>query len=119
MRKAMILTGLLFLIQAASLPAKVAEVGGLGNPDRFIYKGLETFSAGEVKRGLLLDPYIQRAATPSAPLSAFLDCLRKRIYQGYLHAGFPYARVDAERDKQSGRIVVEVEEGRRFTADSI
>lgn len=97
-------------------PARLT-VGDLGDPQAIEFEGAETISPKELRRALSTDLAYQAAARPSAPLADFLDVLEERLTEGYLHSGFPDARVTvAQRDD---RIVAGISEGAWYKQGAI
>ncbi|MBN1417565.1 MAG: hypothetical protein JXP34_02250, partial [Planctomycetes bacterium] len=94
-------------------------VGDLGDASRWEIEGAKTFSALEIRRGLLRDFDVQLASHPFAPKDALVSVLREMILEGYLHAGFPDIRVEASADDPASRIDVRIDEGPRLRCGEI
>src|SRR5262249_52483886 len=54
-----------------------------------------------------------------APLRDYLEAVRRQMMVGYQHGGFPQTTVTVSLDVRSGRILVGVVEGPRYTAGGI
>lgn len=94
-------------------------VGRRGDPSRLEVHGCEEFSAERVASALKNRPRFWLVAHPRALLDEYLSYLESEIRLGYLAAGYRDVEVDAAADRQSGRIVVTVEEGPLYHAGPI
>ena len=110
------------IILSVSIAASASEptcVGDRGDHDQLIIDGCKTFSSKELKSSLFTDLGLLLAAHPSAPLDSYCETLRDKITMGYLHMGFPDAKVDVEVDRSSQKIYAHIEEGNRYLAEDI
>ena len=96
-----------------------AKVGEAGDPDRFDFEGLLTFTADQIRHALLIRPSYLLASHPQSNLDAFLVKLKDMIQTGYEAAGFPDVRINVSYDAKTLRTRVTVTEGPRFLAGQI
>jgi hypothetical protein len=104
---------------ADNTQAPTPQVGDYGDPDRLVIRGAKTFKAEDIKKAITGSLGCRIASTPSADLLEYIDELKKTIKAGYHQAGFPKADVKANLDFDSGRVILEIEEGPRFKAGEI
>lgn len=94
-------------------------VGDIGDPVTWEIRGVKTFKPDEIRQVLRLDFDTLVAAHPRAVLPALPKVLERRLTEGFRHAGFPQARVQASHNDLTDRIVIVVEEGTRCIANEI
>ena len=101
---------------AASLPT---NTGRLGDPDRLMFYGNETFSADQILDGLVMNPEFLMSSHPVAPFAEYLEVIKAKVKAGYRRAGF--ADVDAlvRFDEFTGKILVRIKEGARYVSADI
>jgi TPR repeat protein len=95
------------------------RVAELGEPQRLFFEGQKTFSAEAILRGLKNTPDLAEVSHPCAPRDEYLKAVRHKLLLGYQHHGFPEARITAQADSTSGKVLVRVEEGPRFICGSV
>jgi hypothetical protein len=113
----------LFLTVALNIecrPARAAEtnsvprVGTLREFDRFLFQGNSSFSASNLWSGLNGTFDFPELSHPLAPRDAFLAAIGSHLRLGYVHCGFPDARIAAHYDGQANCVVVQIKEGPRY-----
>ncbi len=113
----------LVLVCALATRNAVAEVpklvGDLGGSQQLLFVGQKTFTEQELRDGVGSNLELNVAGHPHAELGSFLKTLRKNVHDGYLHAGFPHARVDVEYDETRSAVVVTIDEGSRYSSGDI
>jgi hypothetical protein len=115
-----LLTGLLYgTASRAGAADSPVVVGDLGEPSRFLFKGVASFSPNALQDGLLGSAEFLLAAHPRAPFDAFVTSLQRLILRGYRHTGFSDADIAVEYDKQVGAVEVTVHEGSRYMAGDV
>lgn len=122
MRATCIRLGVVFAVVLSVSVAAARDpscVGDYGDPERLVIDGCKTFSVEELKEALTVDLGTLLAAHPAAPLDSYCHTLRDKITAGYLHVGFPDVRVDVRVDRESKKIRIHIEEGRRYVAGEI
>ena len=101
-------------------PARGAEtndpprVGSLREFDRFIFEGTNSFSGGSLWLALNSTYDFPLQSHPLAPRDAFLAAIESQLRLGYVHCGFPDARITAHYDDQADRVIVQIKEGTRY-----
>ena len=90
------------------------RVGEWGDPAKLVFKGLETFTAEQLRDGLLRNPDFLLASHPLARLPEYLETVQEKIQAGYQQAGFPDVKVKAELEEEKKEVLVEVAEGPRY-----
>jgi len=95
------------------------RVGGLGDPQRFVFEGAETFSADALREALQGASDFFVVSHPLAPLDVFLETLEKKLQLGYQHKGFPEAQVAARPDVPAGLVRIQVREGPRYLCGGV
>lgn len=96
-----------------------AAVVALSSHDRLAVRGAVQFDPDQVAEALASDLEVLVAAHPSAPLDDYLEVLRRRLLDGYRHAGFLDVSATAEVERITDRIVLTVEEGSRLIAGQV
>ena len=99
---------------AQNPPAERKSVGHLGMPSAIEITGATTFTADELRSALAGSYAYLLAAHPSAPFHSYATTVKTQLVKGYRASGFRDARVTAEVSKAGDRLLVQVEEGRRF-----
>jgi ankyrin repeat protein len=114
---------LVLLLAQHMTPAKnflpPTKVGELGDLDRIVLEGLQSFTGQQIRHALAVKPSYLLAAHHQSNLSPFLEELQKMILAGYQSEGFPEAQVDVRFDLRILRAWVTVTEGPRFRAGRI
>jgi hypothetical protein len=111
---------LVLALGAESGPARAAEtnkaplVGSLRELDRFIFEGNNSFSGTNLWLGLNSTYDFPAQSHPLAPRDAFLSAIESQLRLGYIHCGFPDARITACYDSKADRVVVRIQEGTRY-----
>jgi tetratricopeptide (TPR) repeat protein len=91
-----------------------ATVGELGDPERLVFEGVETFTADQIKDGLIMDSDFLLAAHHRGQLSEYLKAVQEKVQLGYKNNGFPDAQVAVNLDKNAKKIIVKIVEGPRY-----
>ena len=94
-------------------------VGSLGMPSAIEITGAKTFTAVDLRFALAGSYAYLLAAHPSAPFHSYAATVEAALVKGYRHAGFRDARVKAAASTAGDRLLVQVEEGRRFVQGDI
>ena len=95
------------------------RVGGLGDPQRFVFEGAKTFSAEALREALQGASDFFEVSHPLAPQDAFLEAMEKKLQLGYQHEGFPEAQVTVRPDAKAGKVLVKVTEGPRYLCGGV
>lgn len=109
----------------ASRPARGAEtidpprVGSLREFDRFTFEGATNFSGENLWLGLNSTYSFPAQSHPLAPRDAFLTAIGRQLHLGYIHCGFPDARITASFDDQADRVIVQIQEGIRYRCGQV
>ncbi len=104
---------------AAGAPACYV-VGDLSRDDALVFEGLHAFDRNEILSALAAQLDYQLAAHPDAPVSVYLETLKKLVLAGYQHSGFPLATVSARVSNDNAHhVIVRVIEGPRSTCGEI
>jgi hypothetical protein len=90
------------------------RVGSLREFSRFTFEGTNTFSGGNLWLGLNSTYDFPAQSHPLALRDAFLAALESQLRLGYIHCGFPDARITAHYDGKADRVVVRIQEGIRY-----
>lgn len=100
---------------------KTALVGNLGRTRDIRFAGNRTFSTETLRRSLATDISFVLASHPSEPIDALLPVISGRLRLGYLHEGFPEAKVRAALQPGNDReeLVVTIDEGPRYRQGEI
>jgi hypothetical protein len=101
----------------ATTPDKGSEPRGLRDVNRFVFQGLSTFPASEIRDSLSKDFELLRAENPDsglADLPEYLRTLEKQVRAGYRHHGFRDAKIEAVCDRSKQQVIVRVSEGERL-----
>ena len=98
------------------LPAKVGEAG---DPDHIAFAGLQSFTAAQIRHGLLEKPSYMIASHPQANMRVFFEALREMVESGYQAQGFPDSKVEVRYDPDGLQLHVNVAEGPHFVARKI
>lgn len=109
---------LLLYIHTTEIQA-IQQVDQFGNLNCFVFHGAKTFHPEQLRNALSWSSDFQRAATPSAPLEGLLLSTEQILKTGYLHAGFPKAKVTAHKSSVRNEVIIEVEEGPRVMAGEV
>lgn len=94
-------------------------VNQYGNVNCFVFEGLTSFHPEAVRKALLWNPDFQRAVAPSAPLDNLLQTTKAILQTGYLHAGFPQARITVRKSILQEEILITITEGPRLNAGKV
>jgi ankyrin repeat protein len=89
-------------------------VGPLGDTTNLSFEGNKTFTARNIRDGLVTNPDFLLASHPSAPFAKYLEVVQEHVRTGYEHNGFPQVQVTTRFDKDSEKIVVIIQEGNRY-----
>jgi len=90
------------------------QVGSLRELDRFIFEGNNSFSGTNLWLDLNSTCNFPVQSHPLAPRNAFLSAIESQLRLGYIHCGFPDARITARYDSKADRVVVRIQEGSRY-----
>ncbi len=101
---------------AGSLPK---TTGQLGDPDRLMFYGNETFSADQIVDGLVMNPVFLLSSHPVAPFAEYMEVIKTKVKAGYRSAGFADADAIVRYDEFTGRILVRIKEGPRYISADI
>lgn len=104
---------------AENPPAERKSVGHLGMPSAIEITGAKTFTAADLRSALTGSYAYLLAAHPSAPVHSYVATVEALLVKGYRAAGFRDARVTAAVSKAGDRLLVQVEEGRKFAQGDI
>ena len=111
---------LALLLGVGCSPVRGAEtnqtprVGSLREFDRFTFEGGTNFSAQCLWLALNSTFDFPELSHPLAPRDAFLAAIESQLRLGYIHCGFPDARITARYDDKADRVVVRIQEGIRY-----
>ncbi len=89
-------------------------VGPLGDTTNLSFEGNKTFTARNIRDGLVTNPDFLLSSNPSAPFSKYLEAVQEHVRRGYEYNGFPQVQVTTRFDKDSEKIVVKIQEGARY-----
>ncbi len=95
------------------------RVGDYGDQGRLTVEGTAAFPAATIVEALRKNFNVLVAAHPLAPLGDYLSTIKQKTLAGYRHEGFADVTAGVRVDQKTGRIVVTVKEGLRFTADDV
>jgi len=95
------------------------QVGPYSDLAQLEIRGAESYSPEEIRTALSHDFLTLAAAHPLAPLIDLPGVIRERVLAGYRSDGFADARVEVKIDIDLLRIVVSIDEGRRYTQGGI
>ncbi len=101
---------------AASLPKSTGE---LGDPDRLMFYGNETFAGDQIVGGLVMNPDFLLSSHPVAPFAEYLEVIKAKVKAGYRCGGFADADVLVRYDEFTGKILVRIKEGPRYISADI
>jgi len=90
------------------------RVGQLREFDRFTFEGTNSFSGGNLWLALNSTYDFPIRSHPIVPREIFLDEIERQLRLGYIHCGFPDARITARYDDKADRVVVRIQEGIRY-----
>lgn len=90
------------------------RVGALREFDRFTFEGNTHFSGRSLWLALNSTFDFPELSHPLAPRDAFLATIEGQLRLGYVHCGFPAARITARYDSKKDRVVVQINEGPRY-----
>ena len=90
------------------------RVGSLREFDRFTFEGATNFSGENLWLGLNSTYDFPAQSHPLAPRAAFLAAIESQLHLGYIHCGFPDARITARYDDKADRVIVHIQEGIRY-----
>jgi hypothetical protein len=109
---------LMLILSVAALAQPEAErVGPQRSEIRtFQFSGNATFSADQLRAGLISDSDFLIAAHPLAPLRPCVELLETKLARGYRVAGFPDVQIEANAGE---RFQVRIAEGARFMAGDV
>lgn len=96
---------------------EIARVGAYGDPSLLAIEGAQSYDAAEIVRALANDLDVAFASCSDRPLAELKAVLADKIRQGYLSDGFADVRVTV--GQEPARLVLTVEEGRRFKAGEV
>lgn len=108
-RAILLFCGLLSVASGAEPPT----VRELSEPSRWEFVGQETFSAAALRRSLACDLDVLAASRNTLP-DFLLRALTQAVKSGYVNAGFPHVEVTASVIAERGRVVLTIDEGRRY-----
>jgi hypothetical protein len=89
-------------------------VGQLGDTTSLSFEGNRTFTAKNIRDGLVTNPDFLLASHPAAPFSKYLEAVQEYVRTGYEHNGFPQVQATTRFDKDAEKIVVKIQEGARY-----
>lgn len=89
-------------------------VGQLGDTTSLSFEGTKTFTAQNIRDGLVTNPDFLLASHFAAPFSKYLEAVQEHVRTGYQHNGFPQVQVTTRFDKNAEKIVVKIQEGARY-----
>lgn len=92
----------------------IPRVGALRQFDHFAFEGCTNFSGRSLWLALNSTFDFPELSHPLAPRNEFLTAIESLLRLGYMHAGFPEARITARYDARRDRVAVQVYEGRRY-----
>ena len=101
------------------LPAQRKFVGNLGMPSAIEISGAKTFTSDDLRFALAGSYAYLLAAHPSAPFDSYAVTVETELVKGYRNAGFRDARVTAVTSKAGDRLLVQIDEGRKFVQGDI
>lgn len=104
------------LISVSFAQAQEERVGARSEIRTFQFSGNTTFSADDLRGGLIGDADFLIAAHPLAPLQKCAQLLKAKLTRGYRAAGFPDVAVEV---RVAERFEVRVTEGPRFMAGEV
>ncbi len=90
------------------------RVGPLREFDRFTFEGTNSFSGGNLWLGLNSTYDFPLLSHPLASRAGFLAAIEDQLHLGYIHCGFPDARITARYDDKTDRVIVQIKEGTRY-----
>ena len=93
---------------------RVPLVGSLRELDRFTFEGNNSFSGTNLWLGLNSTYDFPAQSHPLASREAFLSAIEGQLRLGYIHCGFPDARITARYDSKADRVVLRIQEGTRY-----
>lgn len=89
-------------------------VDQLGDVKRLHITGNSAFTADTIRERLATDPDVLSAGHATGYLKDYVAVLRKRITEGYRHAGYHEAEAEVDFNEAAKRIDVVVREGKRY-----
>lgn len=95
------------------------EVGQLGDLNRLLFEGNQTYPADAIRQGLRDDPDFLIESHPAAMLSEYLVNLQRRVILGYQHGGFPTANAVVTLAPNHSSIRLQLKEGPRFMSGNV
>lgn len=94
-------------------------VGNAGDPDYLDFAGNTTFPADSLREALMNSPGYLMASHHAARRAPFLALLERKVTDGYKSCGFPEPRVTVSYDEKTGRVKVQIVEGKRFMCGEV
>ena len=111
---ALLFLAVLFAICSHTVGQAQTLVGRYGDLSSMEIQAAETFSAEEIRSGLLRDGESLVAAHRLAPLVELPLTIEERLTAGYQRAGFANAKVTVGLDSEKTRLMATVSEGPRY-----
>jgi hypothetical protein len=107
------------LVWAPARAEDPATVGPWGDPARVAIHGATAFAADQIRAALFRDFRALLASHPLAPREELAPIWERRLIQGYRKAGYAEATVHVTLDEPAGQVLVQVQEGPRYTTSNL
>ena len=115
---------LVLCLVVSKVTAEITEysnvtVGEFDEPEKLVFEGIQTFTAEQIRSGLMADSDFVLAAHYKNQLSEYLKTVQEKVLLGYKNNGFPDTQVAVNLDENAKKIIVKVIEGPRYYCGNV